>query len=522
MNIDSIVVDCAYNDWTWIDGGKAAGYAAKPQYGSFPKSKPTTTPNPFTNTPGVRYGAAGWTDLQGNLWLFGGLGFELAGGTAQDTQDAPMNDMWVCQMTLDFCQWQLVGGYDPTWGPGIVDWAQHEGQPGFFTNQTTNVEVPTPIPSSRWGAGTWTDASGKFWLFGGNMGGQLLNDLWTYDPSAALPIVTAATGQWTFVGGAQLTDQGGIYSGTPFPGARVSPVIWQDGAGNIWMFGGYGYDGGAPATVGFLNDLWKFNGTTWTYVTGSKTANPVGVYGTAGTAASTNFPGGRHEAAGWADNSGHLYLFGGEGYDSAGTVTGILNDLWMYTIATNQWTYIMGSTTFNQLGIYELQPMVGPVTTTGAAGTCGLTLGNTVLNCSPVSTTGAQPGSRWGAAAWTDKGGNFWLFGGWGLDSTGTNGNGALNDLWVYTPSTTAGQPGTWVWVKGSPTGNANGIYGPELWPYLTYYIWTPGGRAKATSWVDKNNDQQFWLFGGQGFDATSATGNGSLNDMWRYLPYPN
>ena len=69
------------------------------------------------------------------------------------------------------------------------------------------------------------------------------------------------------------------------------------------------------------------------------------------------------------------------------------------------------------------------------------------------------------------------------MDSTATNGNGALNDLWVYTPNTTAGQPGTWTWVKGSNTGSDNGHYGSLTRPYLTYYGLTPGGRSNATAW---------------------------------------
>jgi len=184
----------------------------------------------------------------------------------------------------------------------------------------------------------------------------------------------------------------------------------------------------------------------------------------------------------------------------------------------------VGSTTANQTGIYPAQTVVGPVSTTGAASTCGLSVGltsggNTI--CNAVSLTGAQPGSRWGASAWVDDCGNFWLFGGWGLDSTGTNGNGALNDLWVYTPNSTPGTPGTWAWVKGSNTGSQNGVYGSLLRPYETYYIFTPGGRNNATHWFDPVN-KQLWLFGGEGYDSTSTTGNGFLNDMWRYLPYKN
>ncbi len=58
--------------------------------------------------------------------------------------------------------------------------------------------------------------------------------------------------------------------------------------------------------------------------------------------AQSNIPGGRHEAVGWADANGNLWLFGGEGEDSVGTANGILNDLWVYNIASNQWTYVMG------------------------------------------------------------------------------------------------------------------------------------------------------------------------------------
>ena len=79
-------------------------------------------------------------------------------------------------------------------------------------------------------------------------------------------------------------------------------------------------------------------------------------------------------------------------------------------------------------------------------------------------------------------------------------------------------------------TGSDNGAYGTLTRPYLTYEIWTPGGRSGATYWVDRlhtlslsisyNENNQLWLFGGEGYDSTSTNGNGYLNDLWRYLPY--
>jgi hypothetical protein len=532
-SVNTVVVDCGHNDWTWMDGTKTAGPIGAPQYGQFPSTAPTTIPNPFTNTPGARYGAAGWTDKGGNLWLFGGDGWELQGGTPQDTLNAPMNDLWVCvRFTVDYCQWQLQGAYDPTVvtppppaqpttvGKLVIANAQHEAQGGSYGSPG--------LPPARLGAATWTDNTGNLWLFGGSDGANYLNDLWEFHASALSPDFTASAGLWTWQSGGNtfLVDQNGIYPPTanPYPGARTNAVSWTDAAGNFWLFGGFGKDG--AGTLGFLNDLWEFAGGTWTFVSGSSLANQIGIgYGTPGVASSTNAPGGRQEAVGWADTAGNLWLFGGEGEDGNNppTANGILDDLWVYNIAAKQWTFVMGNIKANQTGVYEAQTVVGPVSTTGAASTCGLAAGLTVganVICSPVSTTGAFPGSRWGASGWTDAGGNFWLFGGWGLDSTGTNGNGALNDLWVYTPNSTVSQPGTWAWIKGSNTGAANGVYGDETQPYKTYEIWTPGGRSNATHWVDGLG--QLWLFGGVGYDSTSTTGNGYLNDMWRYLPYKN
>ena len=40
------------------------------------------------------------------------------------------------------------------------------------------------------------------------------------------------------------------------PGARQSSVSWIDGSGNLWLFGGFGYD--AAGNFSRLNDLWRF------------------------------------------------------------------------------------------------------------------------------------------------------------------------------------------------------------------------------------------------------------------------
>ena len=125
---------------------------------------------------------------------------------------------------------------------------------------------------------------------------------------------------------------------------------------------------------------------TWTFVSGGNTskANQNGIYGTQGAAAAPNMPGGRQEAVGWADASGNLWLFGGEGLDSTGTANGILDDLWVYNTGTNQWTWVMGGNVANQTGQYSTTPFVGAPNTTNAAGTAGL----------PSGSSSTMPGSR--------------------------------------------------------------------------------------------------------------------------------
>jgi N-acetylneuraminic acid mutarotase len=99
---------------------------------------------------------------------------------------------------------------------------------------------------------------------------------------------------------------------------------------------------------------------------------------------------------------------------------------------------------------------------------------------------------------WTDSSGNFWLFGGWGLDSTGTVGE--LNDLWEYSN-------GEWTWMGGSDLVNQPASYGFEGVPSATNI---PGGRDGGAVWTDTSGN--VWLFGGETGAQTLA-----LNDFWKY-----
>ena len=89
-----------------------------------------------------------------------------------------------------------------------------------------------------------------------------------------------------------------------------------------------------------MNDLWKFSGGQWTWVSGSATANDLGVYGTQLINSASNVPGSRWGPVGWTDAKGNLWLFGGWGYGSDATHgQGFLNDTWEYNVTAGQWTF---------------------------------------------------------------------------------------------------------------------------------------------------------------------------------------
>ncbi len=409
-----------------------------------------------SSVPGSREQAISWMDGSGNFWLFGGDGYDSQG------TNGFLNDLWkydVNSSASDYLQWTWVAG------------SNIANQPGVYG--TEGVAAPANIPGSRNSEVRWIDNSGNLWLFGGggyDSNGTLgtLNDLWEYD-----------SGQWTWMGGSNIANQSGVY-GTQgqaapnnIPGGRFHSVSWMDKAGNFWLFGG-----NIQLNTGdlFLNDLWMYSGGEWTWMGGSSTTNQPGVYGTQGSAAPGNIPGSREQAYAWTDPSGNFWLYGGNGYDSTATY-GFLNDVWEYSPATGQWTWVGGSNLVNQPATYGTQG-------TGAAA-------NT-------------PGARNGGTSWTDASGNFWLFGGYFHDEA-TGEVSEFNDLWEYSS-------GQWIWVSGSNSPDQSGTYGTLGTPGSST---VPGARHYSVNWVESSGN--FWLFSGYGLDSTGTLGY--LNDLWRYQP---
>jgi Galactose oxidase, central domain/Kelch motif len=221
----------------------------------------------------------------------------------------------------------------------------------------------------------------------------------TVPPNITITCVARASAS---VIAASQTSSAGIKSSAshPAPQARQGAAAWTDPNGRLWMFGGNGYDAeGASKTFG---DLWRLSpeSSGWSLVSASSEA-----------------PAARAYATSWTDANGDLWLFGGQGRDMNGTAY-VLNDLWKFSVSTGQWSRVSGSARKNMPGVY------------GLAG---------------VSAADNVPGGRSNAVTWIDSAGTLWLFGGYGIDSTGAL--GTLNDLWQFAPAT-----GLWIWVSGSVT----------------------------------------------------------------------
>jgi N-acetylneuraminic acid mutarotase len=386
--------DPVSQQWTWLSGSNRAN-----SFGTWPKDSSgnilvnTTAPS---NVVSARTAMAQWVDPKtGNFWIFGGSGFDA------NNNSGYLSDMWMLNHVTGEATY--IGG-QPFGNAAAV-------------SGTQGVASAANVPGNRAFPITWVDKNGVFWMFGGQgYNGTNIdsyNDLWSYDPKSQLG--------WILVGGsATASNTAGTYgtlgvaAATNAPGARVSAQTWVDNSGNLWMFGGNGYD--SAGTYGALNDLWMYNPKAgWTWVSGSNIAGATSVYGnkdhsTPVTAGTPNVPGARVGTVGWVDSSNNFWLFGGSGSDSTSTTSandggGALNELWTFNTTTKTWTWMGGINVAGTPGVYITQYP----STTG----------------SPYN----SPGSRVWSSSWVDSSGNFWMYGGVGLDSVGTS--GYLNDLWT-------------------------------------------------------------------------------------------
>ena len=339
------------NQWTWMAGSNAFTCEYNSDYFKTICEQLATivTQGTFApgNTPGGRDGEVNWTDSAGNFWLFGGFSYDSVGTGGN------FNDLWQFSPSLN--EWAWMGGESTI---TCVNWPAEGFCVGSESPQpqygTLGIAAAGNTPGGRTQAVGWTDNKGNVWIFGGT--GEIetgplaffepnFNDLWKFDPSI---------NQWAWMAGnATLPNSPpnypGVYGtlGVPAqantPSSRAYASGWTDSSGNFWLFGGWT---GNPSTSdnGSLNDLWMFNPTSveWRWMGGNSTAGTAcssinftceqpPIYGTLGTAAAGNNPGGRDQVAVWTDVNGNFWLFGGTlGYNDIN-----FNDLWEYQPSAN-------------------------------------------------------------------------------------------------------------------------------------------------------------------------------------------
>ena len=359
---------------------------------------------------------------------------------------------------------------------------------------------------------------------------------------------------WTYVGGSKTLGDTPVYGtrGTPAaantPGGRTPGAYARDAAGNLWLFGGFD-------EVGRRNDLWRYDVSTgqWTWISGSTSRDVAGTYGTLNTPSGSNVPGARSRSVAWFDASGNFWLFGGLAFVSPG-VDDMLNDLWMYNVGTDTWTWVGGTNIggLAGLGTYGTSPSTSNIpgyrhsatvvkqgTDTvwffggygaGAINSSGrmndlwkftpstrewewMSGANQPIQTRMQGTLGVPnaanyPNARDGDSMWTDTSGNVWMFGG------NNPVLGFENDLWRFNPTTRE-----WTWMGGADRTNpsvvgSRGTYNPP--GSVGNY---PTSRANASAWVDASGD--FWLFGGYG-QSQDIQVTGYVNDLWKYSPATN
>ena len=132
-----------------------------------------------SNGPGARYSASSWTDSSGNLWLFGGVGYDSGGA------DGNLNDLWRYSPStrrVDLDQWQQRGQcHRGLWNAGHRRARQRAGRAlfGEFVDRLLRQPVAVrrirlrldrrrgqaqrPVANTAPGTNEWT------WISGGNV-----------------------------------------------------------------------------------------------------------------------------------------------------------------------------------------------------------------------------------------------------------------------------------------------------------------------------------------------------------------
>lgn len=316
-------------------------------------------------------------------------------------------------------------------------------------------------PRSRFAATNWY-CDGSLWLFSGiaaEDGDAILQDLWRFDTAARL---------WSHFPEAENKNAPNA------PAGRLTPASWVDGF-LLCMYGGW--DG-----CQIVDDRWDFDVLTGQWSRSARTERG---------------PGPRSGSVTWSDGNDHVWLFGGVGGHESGPNT-VMGDLWAYSVRDRVW-HLEASEGRN------LPPALTDPAVFVVEKRCWLFGGlppfandnaltdlwafdrtsGTATNYSLVN--GDRPSARLGAAFFSGKANDIYVFGG----LTTGNKRSLLNDLWRFNPTLR-----NWMQI-----GNAEAN---EPWP---------SPRQSSSVWADEFG--RIWLFGGSGLTRDGVIGN--LGDLWLF-----
>lgn len=332
--------------------------------------------------------------------MFGGKGY----GVSEPKTKKPLDELWIFSPSKK--QWALIdkGISNNSWPISCVDCVscshkeiavifggvvKRKQSPNFQTwmlNMTSKRWVVLEqSPPAREKSAYWCDnKEGVLWLYGGLYGGKDFNDMWQFQFQNMT---------WTKMM---------PHQNSTTPRARFGSSSWFQHPDKLYLFGG-------ESVRGSMSDLWLYrpSQSTWEFVTGNKQPSQKGVYGQMGVSGNLTLPGCREEALSWTGHKGHLWLFGGRGCDANVSSKGLLSDLWMFNTSSGYWTWISGPSRKNEKAVYGKKGVPDPKNI---------------------------PGPREDSLTFR-QGGNLWIFGGIGQDKNEQE--GLLNDLWVYSITTT-------------------------------------------------------------------------------------
>ncbi|MGZ3623760.1 MAG: Kelch repeat-containing protein [Ktedonobacteraceae bacterium] len=326
--------------------------------------------------------------------------------------------------------------------------------PNFSAQVANSTTAPSMLRSDH--SMIWDSQDDLLFVFGGiDDQGNLLNDLWSYNP---------ATQTWKELNAS--TDTAGSCHDSTVPAARMNAaMVWDSVDQKILLYGGLG------ANNHYLGDLWSYSPGAGTWSALSCSGSPAGL---------------RSSNAVWTGSQ--MLLLGGA------NAFGLLSDFWSYTPSNGAGTW--QKLTDSPMGQREFQTMVWDSTDNQLYVFGGLDVNGQQQNdfyvfsanvgwtqIVPQSTNNPPPRQQ-GMAVWDSKDKVMLLFGGW-EDGQGIPYWG----LWAFDPKQNA-------WGLLTPL-NSSGAH------------ILPGRTASAMVW--DATDQHAYIYAGA---ANSKTGS-TLNDLW-------